>query len=88
MTEVVVFRFYFSSIESRPLLRVALVNEAPPRTLLDFDGLRFDYADWWINIRPSNTEPYLRVVMEADTLTRLTERRTRVEGLLAPFVST
>jgi phosphomannomutase len=68
-------------------LRVALVTEAPPRTVLDFDGLRLDYADWWINIRPSNTEPYLRVVMEADTPSRLRERRMRVERLLAPFVS-
>ncbi len=72
--------------EAMEALRRALVAEAPPRSVLDFDGLRFDYADWWLNIRPSNTEPYLRVVMEAATPARLAERRARVEQLLAPFV--
>ncbi len=33
----------------------------------DFDGIRFDFDDWWFNIRKSNTEPYLRLVAEADT---------------------
>ena len=23
------------------------------------------YPDWWFNVRPSNTEPFLRLVMEA-----------------------
>jgi phosphomannomutase len=68
-------------------LRHALVAEAAPQTLLDFDGLRFDYADWWLNVRPSNTEPYLRVVMEASDPARLAERRARVEQLLAPYLA-
>jgi phosphomannomutase len=25
------------------------------------------YADWWFNVRPSNTEPLLRLVLEART---------------------
>ena len=29
------------------------------------DGITVQYADWWFNVRPSNTEPYLRLVMEA-----------------------
>ena len=31
------------------------------------DGLTVEFADWWFNIRPSNTEPVLRLVIEADT---------------------
>ncbi|MBR4892955.1 MAG: phosphomannomutase/phosphoglucomutase [Clostridia bacterium] len=31
----------------------------------DFDGIRFDFDDWWFNFRMSNTEPYLRLVLEA-----------------------
>ncbi len=30
-----------------------------------FDGLTVDGGDWWINVRPSNTEPLLRVNVEA-----------------------
>ncbi|NOY15129.1 MAG: phosphomannomutase/phosphoglucomutase [bacterium] len=34
--------------------------------ILDFDGIRLDYDDYWFNIRPSNTEPLLRLNMEAN----------------------
>ena len=35
------------------------------------DGLRVEYAQGWFNLRASNTEPYLRLVVEADTPERL-----------------
>jgi len=72
--------------EAMAAVRAALLAEASPQRALDFDGWRLDFADWWISIRPSNTEPYLRVVMEADTPARLAERRARIERLLQPFV--
>ena len=36
-----------------------------PLKQMDFDGFRYEFADWWFNIRPSNTEPYLRFICEA-----------------------
>jgi phosphomannomutase len=30
------------------------------------DGLTIDFGDWWFNIRPSNTEPLLRLNIEAN----------------------
>ncbi len=30
------------------------------------DGVTVGYKDWWFNVRPSNTEPLLRVTIEAD----------------------
>lgn len=44
-----------------------------PEQFLDFDGYRLDYKDWWISIRPSNTEPYLRFIAEAKTKDKLNE---------------
>ena len=38
-----------------------------PDAFYDFDGYRIEYPDWWLNIRPSNTEPYLRFLAEAKT---------------------
>jgi phosphomannomutase len=33
---------------------------------VDFvDGVSVQYEDWWFNVRPSNTEPLLRLVLEA-----------------------
>jgi phosphomannomutase len=31
------------------------------------DGLTVDFGDWWFNLRPSNTEPLLRLNLEAAT---------------------
>ena len=30
------------------------------------DGVTVEYQDWWFNVRPSNTEPLLRLTVEAD----------------------
>ncbi|MBU1370697.1 MAG: phosphomannomutase/phosphoglucomutase [Bacteroidetes bacterium] len=45
-------------------------TEKPTQTL-DFDGYRLDFDDWWFNIRPSNTEPYLRFIAEAKSAEKL-----------------
>jgi phosphomannomutase len=40
----------------------------------ELDGLTISAADWWFNLRPSNTEPLLRLNVEArdaDTVARL-----------------
>jgi len=33
----------------------------------ELDGITVEYPDWWFNVRPSNTEPLLRVTVEADS---------------------
>jgi phosphomannomutase len=43
------------------------------------DGLTVDYGNWWFNLRPSNTEPLLRLNVEASD--RETLERERVELL-------
>ena len=37
----------------------------------EMDGLRIEYAEGWVNVRKSNTEPYLRLIVECDTPDRL-----------------
>ena len=39
--------------------------EETPTAFMDFDGYRVEFPDWWFNVRPSNTEPYLRFICEA-----------------------
>jgi phosphomannomutase len=41
------------------------------RTRTDTDGVRIDYDEGWISIRKSNTEPYLRLIVECDSKERL-----------------
>ena len=37
----------------------------------EMDGIRIEYAEGWVNIRKSNTEPYLRLIVECDAAERL-----------------
>ncbi len=46
------------------------------------DGITVQYPDWWFNVRPSNTEPYLRLVLEADAAEELARRRAELEAQL------
>jgi phosphomannomutase len=39
------------------------------------DGLLVDYPDWWFNLRPSNTEPVLRLNLEARDPARMARER-------------
>ena len=57
-----------------------------PNAVYDFDGVRVEFENWWFNVRPSNTEPYLRLLIEAATERILTKKRAAVEAALAPFV--
>ena len=36
-----------------------------PATQDRLDGLTVDFGSWWFNLRPSNTEPLLRLNLEA-----------------------
>ncbi len=46
------------------------------------DGLTVDYSDWWFNVRPSNTEPLLRLNVEANDKTLLEQKRDAVLGFI------
>jgi phosphomannomutase len=46
------------------------------------DGLTVEYEDWWFNVRPSNTEPLLRLNVEARTPEVLEDRTSRLLRLL------
>jgi len=42
------------------------------------DGLTFDFGDWWFNVRPSNTEPLLRLNLEARNRELMEQKRDEV----------
>ncbi len=46
------------------------------------DGLTVEYEDWWFNVRPSNTEPLLRLNVEARTEGLLEEKTREVLALI------
>ena len=46
------------------------------------DGLSVEYADWHFNLRPSNTEPLLRLNLEAQTPQLMASRRDELLALI------
>jgi phosphomannomutase len=82
------FRKYFDSgeINSRVDDQAARI-ERIARSLADgaqdrLDGLTVEYQDWWCNVRPSNTEPLLRLNVEARTPELLADTTTMVLDLI------
>ena len=46
------------------------------------DGITVDFKDWWFNVRPSNTEPLLRLNIEANTKEKLEEKKEELLKLI------
>lgn len=44
----------------------------------ELDGVKIEYPDWWFNVRPSNTEPVLRLNLEANTEEMMEKKREEV----------
>ena len=65
---------------------MAVVEEAyagrPGVTLDHLDGLTVEHADWWFNLRGSNTEPLLRLNVEAADRATMDIVRDEVLGLV------
>jgi phosphomannomutase len=82
------FRKYFDSgeINSRvddPKAKVEQIAAALADGRQDrLDGLTVEYPDWWFNVRPSNTEPLLRLNVEATTAELLARKTAMMLDLI------
>ncbi|MET9018859.1 phosphomannomutase/phosphoglucomutase [Actinopolymorpha sp. NPDC004070] len=56
-------------------------------TVDELDGLTVEHADWWFNLRPSNTEPVLRLNAEAADQATMERLRDEVLGLVRGTVN-
>lgn len=71
--------------EAMDKIRDYFMAKEKPERFLDFDGYRLDYQDFWLNIRPSNTEPYLRFLAEAKSEEKLNEIVNKVKELVVSY---
>ena len=67
-------------VEDIPGLLEAIESEQSGAEVSHLDGLLVRYPDWWFNLRPSNTEPVLRLNLEANSKAEMARRR---DALLA-----
>lgn len=62
------------------LEKIKAVHQAAIRD--EIDGLTVEYPSWWFNVRPSNTEPLLRLTVEAKTRSEMMTRREELLKLI------
>jgi phosphomannomutase len=60
------------------VLKTIEEEHADAGELSRLDGLLVRYPEWWFNLRPSNTEPVLRLNLEADTPERMASERDKL----------
>jgi phosphomannomutase len=60
------------------LLRAIEADHRAAARISHLDGLLVEYPDWWFNLRPSNTEPVLRLNLEAHDPARMAAERDRL----------
>lgn len=44
----------------------------------EIDGITVEFPDWWFNVRPSNTEPLLRIMVEANAQALLSAKQKEI----------
>ena len=82
-------RFFLTGEINTPVADVALkLQELKERYTAEggrvshLDGISIDFDDWHFNVRPSNTEPLLRLNLEALTESLMIEKRDEVLGVI------
>jgi len=67
-----------SDVNDRNAIMEKLKNKYSDGKLNTLDGIRIDYPSWWFNVRPSNTEPKLRLNLEAKTRELMERKRDEI----------
>ncbi len=82
-------RRYFSTgeinfhVQDKDAMMRRLKDYFKDGTISELDGVSVHYPDWWFNVRASNTEPVLRLNLEAKTQARMEEKKAELEKMLS-----
>jgi len=72
---------YFSQKKKKIIAR--LEQKYRKGEILKLDGLRVDFPDWWFLLRSSNTEPLLRLIVEAKTAELMREKKKELVAVIS-----
>jgi phosphomannomutase len=61
---------------------LAAKYEPESKSVSRLDGVRVEYEDWWFNVRASNTEPLLRLNVEASSPEQLAQKIAELSSLI------
>lgn len=71
-----------STVKDIPAKLQQLQEHYKDASIDHLDGVTISYPDWWMNIRPSNTEPLLRLNVEGDTKDLMERKRDEALELI------
>jgi phosphomannomutase len=71
-----------SKVADAPAVLAKIKAKYADGHMFELDGISVEYSDWWFNVRSSNTEPLLRLIVEAKTKTRMEEKRGELLALI------
>lgn len=60
----------------------SIYKEQNPKNISKLDGITFEFKEWWFNVRPSNTEPLLRLNLEANSDGLMNEKKVELIKLI------
>ncbi|MBI2653212.1 phosphomannomutase/phosphoglucomutase [Candidatus Woesearchaeota archaeon] len=59
-----------------------IYKKQDPKKISKLDGITIEFDAWWFNVRPSNTEPLLRLNLEADSEELMKEKKEELLNLM------
>lgn len=73
-----------SEVKDKDVKMKELVNlfRKEARIISHLDGIKLEFDDWWFNVRPSNTEPLLRLNLEAKSREKMEQMRDRILAMI------
>ena len=71
-----------SEVKDPPTVLAQLKNQYRNGKQFELDGLSVEYSDWWFNVRCSNTEPLVRLNLEAKTQAQLDQRTQELLAII------
>ena len=71
-----------SEVKNPPAVIARLRAKFRDGRQFELDGLSVEYPDWWFNVRCSNTEPLVRLNLEAKTQAQLDQRTQELLALI------
>jgi phosphomannomutase len=67
-----------SEVEDKDAVIALLKKKYSDGKISELDGVKIEFPGWWFNVRPSNTEPVLRLNLEANTKEIMEEKKGEV----------
>ena len=61
----------------------AVKEQYKDERITDIDGVKIDFADCWVHLRKSNTEPIIRIYSEADTIEKANDIANQIKAVVA-----